>query len=419
MNTNPPDSSNKPLVYGSARDLPSYQEMSQLIRGAKLLTRVIARDQRSKLLEIEEQMERLTRVVDDFYDRLGSRNWIFHDTLSVDKIEQLLAETADAESAEKRLIDLYRDQDETKWPHIGLQSHDGLRKRLHQKERAREHYDADQFDSCVLHLIAVMDGFVNDFEPDTRKGLHARNPDDMAAWDSAVGHHLGLTHALATFTKTFKKRVDEEVFDVYRNGIMHGMVVNFDNVVVATKAWNMLFAIADWATATRKAAEPKKSTPTFRDAWKSLSRNALYKKYQQEFVPSTIEPCDSGFSSNEIVLLASEFLDAWEHGRWGIVARFKPPIPSESKSDGLAALDAKNIFERNDLKDWSIKSITYDQPSTSEIKAQATVNNQMTELHFRMVFWTVDSNVAIPGREEGTWSLAVWAPDTYLKIAAD
>lgn len=419
MNTNPPDSSNKPSAYGSAKDLPTHKKMFQQVQGLKLLTRVTARDQREKLLEIEEQMERLTRVVDDFYDRLGSRNWIFHDTLSVDKIEPLLAETADAESAEKRLIDLYRNREETtKW-HVLLRSHDGLRKRLHQIERAREHYDSDQFDSCVFQLIAVMDGFVNDFEPEARKGLHARNPDDMAAWDSTVGHHMGLTHALATFTKTFKKRVDEEVFDVYRHGIMHGTVVNFDNVVVATKAWNMIFAVADWATATSKAAEPKITNPSIRDTWKSLSRNALYKKYQQEFVPSTIESCDSGFSSNEIVLLASEFLDAWEHGRWGIVARFKPPMLREFKSDGYNARDAKTTFEPYVQKDWSIKSITYDQPSSAEIIAYATVNDQMKELRFRVVFWTVDGIGAIPGREEGTWSLAVWAPDTYLKIADD
>jgi hypothetical protein len=35
--------------YRSALDLPSVAEMLELVRGAKLLTRVIARDQRSKL----------------------------------------------------------------------------------------------------------------------------------------------------------------------------------------------------------------------------------------------------------------------------------------------------------------------------------------------------------------------------------
>ncbi|MBW3536858.1 MAG: hypothetical protein KY395_03690 [Actinobacteria bacterium] len=276
MPNDPAIGASKP--YGSAKDLPSYRELSQQIQGGKLLTLFIAPDQRKKLIEVEEQIERLIRVVDDFYDLLGSRNWIFHDMLSVDRIEQLLAETADAESAEQRLIDLYRDPEATKWWIMRLRAHDGLRHRLHQIERARDHYDAGQFDSCTLQLIAVMDGFVNDFEPGERKGLHSRDPDDMAAWDSVVGHHLGLTHAMATFTKTIKKRVDDEVFEVYRHGIIHGSVVNFDNVIVATKAWNMLFAVADWATATRKAAEPKESPPTWSDTWATLTRHAAYKR---------------------------------------------------------------------------------------------------------------------------------------------
>jgi len=392
--------------------------MAQQIRGGKLLTLFIARGHRKELIELEQQMERLARIVDDFYDRLGSRNWIFHEMLSLDKIEQLLAETVDSESAEKRLIELYRDEESTKWWTMRLRAHDGLRQRFHQVERAREHYIAGQFDSCVLQLIAVMDGFVNDFEPAERKGLHSREPDDMAAWDSVVGHHMGLTHAMSTFTKTIKKRVDDEVFELYRHGIMHGSVVKFDNVVVATKAWNMLFAVVDWAMATRKAADPKESPPTWSEVWATLTRQAAYKKYQRDFVPSTIEVSDPGFSSSEIVVLASQFLDAWEKGRWSIVARFKPPILRDSRSDGQAARDAKEIFDQYDLKDWSIESVTYDQAGAAAIQANAMVDGRMTGLQFRMVFWTGDANVGIPGQDEGAWSLAVWAPHTYFQQLA-
>lgn len=111
--------------------------MAQQIQGGKLLTLVVARGQRAKLIEIEQQIERLARIVDDFYDRLGSRNWIFHELLSLDKIEQLLAETSDAESAQVRLIELYRDEESTKWWILRLRGHEGLRQRLHQIERAR------------------------------------------------------------------------------------------------------------------------------------------------------------------------------------------------------------------------------------------------------------------------------------------
>ena len=57
--------------YGSARDLPSYQEMDRQIQGGKLLTRFIARKQRSEFIEIERQLNHLVAVVDRFYGRLG------------------------------------------------------------------------------------------------------------------------------------------------------------------------------------------------------------------------------------------------------------------------------------------------------------------------------------------------------------
>ena len=210
--------------YGSARDLPSYQEMDRQIQGGKLLTRFIARNQRSEFLEIERQLNHLVAVVDRFYNRLGPLNWVFHELLPLSNVEAILDQTTTPEEAEQGLIEIYRETDKlafwTRW----LYGVEGLRERSHQIERAREHYFADQFDSAALHLIAVMDGFVNDFEPDIRRGLASRDPDDMTAWDSVVGHHLGLTNALKAYDKTVKKRVDEEVYELHRHGIVHGAI---------------------------------------------------------------------------------------------------------------------------------------------------------------------------------------------------
>ena len=114
--------------------------MEMQLKGAKVLTLFIARDQRRKVLEIERGMTRLAHVVDDFYQRLGPRNWIFHDWLSHEKVEVLLAETSDAADAESRLIEIYREPDAMKWWLVWLRNEVGLLKRCHQIERAHEHY---------------------------------------------------------------------------------------------------------------------------------------------------------------------------------------------------------------------------------------------------------------------------------------
>ena len=182
--------------YGSASDLPSFQAMARQIQGGKLLTRFIARNQRPRLLQIEHQLNHIVVVVDRFYDRLGPRTWIFHESLNVSAVEAILDQTTNCEEAEQRFIEIYRDEDYLAFWTRRLYSVDGLRERARQIERAREHYCADQFDNVALHLIAVMDGFVNDFEPGRRRGLASRDPDSMIAWDSVVGHHMGLTNAL-------------------------------------------------------------------------------------------------------------------------------------------------------------------------------------------------------------------------------
>jgi hypothetical protein len=95
--------------YESALDLPSVVEMRKQLRGAKVLTRVIAKKQRPKLLEIERDLDRLCKLVDGFYSVLGDRNWIFHDNLNVEKITGLVG--LSASEAERKLIDLYKDRE--------------------------------------------------------------------------------------------------------------------------------------------------------------------------------------------------------------------------------------------------------------------------------------------------------------------
>lgn len=167
---------------------------------------------------------------------------------------KVVAQPVDA--AERTLIDYYKGDDVLAFMTRALRSLPGMAPRMGLIERARRDYVAGRYYSTVLLLIAVMDGFVNDMDTARRRGLHARDDDEMSAWDSVVGHHLGLAKAHRTFTKTFSKTSEKEIHELYRNGIVHGTLTNFDNDIVATKAWNRLFAVADWAKSAKEQAKP-------------------------------------------------------------------------------------------------------------------------------------------------------------------
>lgn len=408
----PPPVSGKPQPYGSAKDLPTYRELSAKIR---FLSRIP--DQRAEIEQTRQDLDRLVTVVDAFYDRLGRRNWIFHESLSIDKVDAILTRTTTAVEAENRFIELYRNPDTMFWWITRLTARPGLTQRRHQILRAHDHYLADQFDSCAMQLIAVMDGFVNDFEPDERKGLSARAPEDMTAWDSVVGHHLGLNHAMKAFSRTIKRRIEEEIFEVHRHGIMHGSIVNFDNIVVATKAWNMLFAVADWARATTQAGQAPPPTPTLKTLLPQIVEHARRQQYRKQFVASTLSPSDEGFALHDVVVRANGFLDAWQHRRWGLVALFAPaPRAGKAKQ---SAVGAKRLLQRHELREYTLVKVTFDVGGGAEIRARVQLDGRCREMTFRMILQNDAGELAIPGDADADWYLAMWMVPSAVELAAD
>ncbi len=406
-----PTSSNPaPSPYGSASDLPSFREMKEQIQGLKLLTIAVAREQRTELLKIEQQLDHLADVVDSFYERLGPRNWIFHDLLNVEAVETILDETGTSEEAEQQFIALYRDGDNLSFLVSRLSGVEGLRERFHQIERAKDHYDAGQFDSTALQLIAVMDGFINDFQPDRRQGVAAREPDDMTAWDSVVGHHLGLTNALKAFNKTIKKRVDGEVYELHRHGIVHGSITRFDNVVVATKAWNMLFALVDWAAATTKSHQPEEPEPTFKELLQGMAENAKTRAQLDQWESSRLSAGEADFETHEMYVLTAEFLTAWRERNFGTLARFPSrDLDYQGLSVSQMAGKLRETFEHTNLSDFRVTELENTAPAIWLTRGEATVNGKSGTFECRWVIEETDGSVGY-GSDSAKWYLVFCDP---------
>ena len=401
--------------YGSARDLPSYQELALQIKGGKLLTLFSARSQRSKFLEVERQLNHLMAVADRFYDRLGSRNWIFHDSLPVSAVEAILDQTGTFEEAEQRLIEVYRDEDNLASWVRRLSSIEGLRERAHQIERARDHYYADQFDSTAFHLIAVMDGFVNDFEPERRRGLASRDPDAMVAWDSVVGHHLGLTNALKAYRKTIKKLVDDEVYELHRHGIVHGTITRFDNVIVATKAWNMLFAVVDWAAATKKARQPEAPKLTLGGILRQMATTARMKKMLETWKPSRLSDCDARFEDHEIHALTVEFLTGWRECNFGALARLtSKQFGKRETTLGQMAGRLRESFEGFVLSEFRVTELENTAPAIWLSRGEATVSNSPGIFECRWIVEEADGSSGY-GSKSALWRLVFCDPFVWRR----
>lgn len=274
----------------------------------KVLGFLLPKDQRQQLKDLEREHKRITAIVDAFYALLGERNWVFTGDLNLPAMEYAVS-AEDAVTAEKRLIEYYKTDERIEFPLRRLHRFDAMRPRIPLLHNAQRDYEAGRYYSTILVLLSVMDGFVNDLDTATPQGLHARPEEDMVAWDSVAGHHLGLSHAHQSFTKGFYKTDTTEVTELFRNGIMHGTLVNFDNDVVATKAWNRLFAVADWADARERQVKPVEPTPTLRESigpWKDIQDQ---KAKIEEWQPYDYEPGASTDHPSEVAMTCADFLE--------------------------------------------------------------------------------------------------------------
>ncbi len=382
----------KPLTpYGSARDLPSFQELDAQIRAIKPITRVFARDQRANLTEIQRQMDLIVDTVDEFYRRLGQRYWLFHDPLPVDDVASLLATYDDLDSLEKAFVAL--EQDAILHGHlcVRLNAFQELRPRMPMIDEAKRLYELEHYSACTLLLIAIMDGFVNDIDPSARKGLHARDPESMVAWDSVVGHHKGLSYVLEhTFKKSFSARKDEEAFDVYRNGIVHGMIVNFNNFIIATKAWNLLFGVADWARAEENRNKPVEKPPTFRETISRVYRHRVAQTERQQrldqWQPVTLAPDDPAFSTHEMFALTGKFLRLWGARNYGtLIDHHARQLFEPTDSSGKKANRVRNWYEYRPIGDFEITKLDNPAPAVWHTYGKATVDGVPSSFECRWI----------------------------------
>lgn len=402
-------------AYPSARDLPSVAEMLKQIQGMKVLTRFVARKQRAELVKLEAQVLELTETVDKFYSLLGARHWIFHDDLNAEKVKALT--TLDPEAAERAFIEIYRDPEALRFMIRRLNGLPAMRDRMDLIEKARSDYEEGRFYATVLVLITVMDGFVNDVEPARRRGLHAREADDLAAWDSVVGHHMGLTNAHSTFTKSTYKTSSEPLYELRRHGIIHGTLLNYDNVVVATKAWNRLFAVADWARSLEKKNEPPTPEPSWRELFHQISRNEAAKKALAEWRPKTLEAEDPAFAEEEVCKRAQAYLEAWKARNFGVMGSLISPMVAEDTA-GQTAGAVRSEFESWDLQDFAIKRAEFEAAAVCEIDVELAVAGQTRNARMRWIREAADGTPAMPN-EDGTWFLYLWGPWAMLNRVTD
>lgn len=406
------DELDQAVGYRSAMDMPSFVKLKKQADGFKVLGILLPKNDRDTIRDLAAEMEQLAADVDGFYARLGPRHWIFHDRLPTSVVREEILPAATVDDAESALCAVYEDGDRMKFMVMSMMRFPEMRAREKLIELAQHDFDEQRYYAVVLVLLTLMDGFVNDVQS-KHKGLHARDAEELQSWDTAVGHHMGLTSTHASFRKSYSKRVDTEVVDLARNGILHGNITNYDNRIVACKAWNRLFAVVDWASSLEKAAIPEEPDPTWPQLLKQMKNLNQQKKANSEWVASrgTAEsPLD--YDSHPSMVFASEFLTLWVRSNWGHLSSRFMRVGKTAKGDATPK-EIKALFAPFKLEGFRVLSYETKAPAVAEVQAELLMSGQTFPAVLRMTFTAENGDVRVEGVQEGEWRMVFRSPDLY------
>jgi hypothetical protein len=295
-----------------------------------------------------------------------------------------------------------------------MNGHHEFRRRVRLVELAKDDYLAGRYHACVPLLLALLDGLANDVSKHV--GFFAQAV-DMTAWDSIAAHETGLAN-LAKIMGLGRNKTNEEGISVpYRNGILHGRELAFDNKIVAAKCWAALFALRDWAGVLaegKKNPKPKEEI-TWTELAPRLSENEQEKRAQEQWrrrdgndlshLPSS-GPLET-LPENTPERAAAEFLDNWGRSRFGPMA--DALVDYLKSSSGKKAFIAKRDFGRRIPVAYRIAKVIDEAAAISKVDTEITFQGEGGPETFcveiRLIYYDAESQPRVRGHASGAWRI--------------
>ena len=406
------------------KDNYSFKEMEFHLQGMKMLLALVDRDKLKELDAMEEQFKRLRQIPDMFNKHLAERGWIAYETMNFGIMTKAvqLAEEGKLEDAESILVGYYNEKN-LRFMISRLTGIEEFQPRARLIYKALDDYLAERYHACVPVVLMMIDGFVNDIE---QKGFFATNI-DLTVWDTIAAHDSGLNTLTTIFGRSRKKTRIEEINIPYRNGILHGRDLGYDNRKVAAKTWGALVALGDWARAVKNGRNGDKKEfvpPTLMESFLSLRDSLVqYQKvgndkkiiddwkpreiFINDDVPKNgdIEAYDAG--SPERIL--NEFFIYLSRGNYGKMAQQITKIVPSTDSIGKLAGRIRKIFEGKKLIDYRFIKIQDKAAAISEINVELTFekdgDRSVHERTFRLIFQDEDCKPRVRNQNEGNWKI--------------
>lgn len=377
--------------------------------------------------EMEKQLNELSSIPDDFNHYFSSLGWIAHKSMNFELMKKAveLAQKDKIKEAEIELIKYYK-SDKIKFFINRLSGIKEFRERDFFLDLAYEDFLSERYYSCVLILLTIIDGVVDSI---SNKSFFVEENKEILIDNSIAGHKTGLETISKLYSAYRKKATSEKITIPYRNGIIHGKDLGYNNEYVASKCWATIFAIGDWCKAYKNKKESEKTSKTTNkeeliDLHESL--NQLEKLKQQNLInsqrieewqarsliinqdlPETGKPEDykNGTPEKELAI----FFENWTKKNYGNIADQLWEYHDKPDAKNYKAGKLNKLFKSKEFVNFKIKNIEDCSPSITEIETDLTIKEKNIEHYkthkFRLLYLNEEGCNLFREIPEGNWKL--------------
>ncbi len=373
--------------------------------------------------DLAQRAEEIAEIPDRFNDHLGPEGWIIYEGMNLGVAETVVehAENGDLGKAENHLIEYY-DSDVIEQKISLLSDVDAFQPRRDLALDALEDYAAERYHASVPVVLALLDGMVHEAYVNAygeSRGFSASDA-NLQAWDSIAGHSTGLEYLQDLMLQGRQQTQTEELDKPYRNGIMHGMDLGYDNLLVAAKTWGALFAAAEWVRKAEQGELEESEDEDERGFWEQLI-DALesFQETQEmeeaidewmprditvgEDVPTIGDPEEYEEDTAERALI--ELLTFWDGENYGRMANLLRTTSGDTEHPG----DIRRDFEHLDLQSFELVEIDDVAPSRTDINVRIEVERfgrpAEGEPTVTLIYVGEDGRSRIPSHGDGEWAV--------------
>lgn len=297
--------------------------------------------------------------------------------------------------------------------------------------KAFEDHKEGRYHASVPLFLMIIDGAVNDYTKS--KGFFAEGT-DVSSWDCLVGCSSGLSKIKNIYCKGRNKTNTEVIYLPYRNGILHGRELNYDNIFVSSKCIALLFAVHDWMT-NRKSEDSRRER--FKEAQKPVkfkeivvqfNKNQEDKKIINSWKPRIVTIGETipengkyeEYNEYEYIQKVIKIFEYWNKKNYGQLSKILDKMFNYEKSQGLRPKLCRELFQNKELKSYRLIEVEERAISLRrvlvEVKWESNNKIFIKDLEFGVVYKNKRDELLLPNEKDGEWVIIPWRVQGLYKL---